>query len=58
MKIIHNQNSEKLFFLNTINGGKGFPDTLHTGEKELLNKLAEAFTIINGGQFKKRRQSA
>jgi len=58
MEIIHNINPGKHFSLNTIKGGKRFSDALLSNEKELLNQLSDAFTVINGGQFKKRRQTA
>ena len=58
MEIIHNQVPRKTFSLNTVHGGKQHSDTLQTAEKELLCQMSEAFTIINGGHFKKRRQIA
>ena len=58
MKVIHNQASSKSFSLNTVHSGKQHYDTLQTAEKELLCQMSEAFTIINGGHFKKRRQIA
>jgi len=58
MEIIQDQRVSKSPSLLVIPGGKSLNDTLHLGDKELLNQLSEAFTIINGGQFKKRRQSA
>ncbi len=58
MEIIHNQAPGKTFSLNTIRGGKRLSDALQSAEKELLNQMSEAFTIINSGHFKKRRQIA
>jgi hypothetical protein len=57
MEIVQNQ-SLKPYPLQAIRGGKSLNDLLHSDEKELLNQLSEAFTIINGGQFKKRKQIA
>ena len=58
MEIIHNLNNSHLLSLNTVRGGKRLSDALQAAEKELLNQMAEAFTVINGGQYKKRRQIA
>lgn len=58
MEIIHNQIQNKTFSLNSVKGGIRISDSLHSDEKELLQQMSEAFTIINGGQFKKRRQIA
>ena len=58
MEIIHNQTSGNTFSLSTVHGGKKLSDSLQSSEKELLNQMSEAFSIINGGQFKKRRQIA
>jgi hypothetical protein len=56
MEIIHNQNHSQS--LNTVRGGKNASDTLQAAEKELLYQMSETFTIIYGGQFKRRRQTA
>lgn len=58
MEIIHNQLPEQTISLNSVRGGRRISDSLHSDEKELLQQMSEAFTIINGGQFKKRRQIA
>ncbi len=58
MEIIHYQNPSKTFSLNSVRGGKRISDALQSAEKDLLNQMSEAFTIINGGHFKKRRQIA
>ena len=58
MEIIHNQILNKTSSLNSVKGGRPISDSLHSDEKELLHQMSEAFTIINGGQFKKRRQIA
>ena len=58
MEIIHNRNLNKTSSLNSVKGGRSISDLLHSDEKELLHQMSEAFTIINGGQFKKRRQIA
>ena len=57
MEIVHNLNSSSSP-LSSVRGGKRISDALQSAEKELLHQMAEAFTIINGGQFKKRRQTA
>ena len=58
MEIIHNQNIIKSFSLNAIRGDKQVTDVLLSTEKDLLSQMAETFTIVNGGHFKKRRQIA
>ena len=58
MEIIHNQNPSKTFSLNSVRGGKRLSDALQSAEKDLLIQMSEAFIIINGGHFKKRRQIA
>ena len=58
MEIIHNQVSDQSFSFNSVRGGRRISDSLQSNEKELLQQMSEAFTIINGGQFKKRRQIA
>ena len=57
MEIVHNLNTHSSQ-LSTIRGGKRLSDALQSAEKELLLQMAEAFTIINGGQIKRRRQTA
>jgi hypothetical protein len=56
MKIVHNQ--EKQMPLSTIHGGKESAVVLRDGEKELLHLVAEAFSIVTGGNFKKRKNIA
>ena len=56
MEIIHNQNS--FLTLNKIRGGKTASDSLQNSEKELLHQMAEALTVVYGGHFKRRRQTA
>ena len=59
MKIVHHNPEEtKSMSLNSLRGGKEFTDILQSAEMELLYQMSEAFTVINGGQFKRRRQSA
>ena len=59
MEIVHNNPEEtKSMSLNAVRGGKEFTDILQSAQKVLLYQMSEAFTVINGGQFKKRRQSA
>jgi hypothetical protein len=58
MEIVHNLNNNKSFSLNTVHGDKNVSDTLRENEKELLHQMAEAFTVVTGGQFKRRRQIA
>ena len=58
MEIIHHQTETKSMSMNALRGGREITDILQSAEKELLYQMSEAFTVINGGQFKKRRQSA
>jgi len=57
MEIIHNTSKNKSSSLSKIKGGKGI-SPLQSVEIELLKQMTEAFTVINGGQFKKNRQIA
>jgi hypothetical protein len=58
MKIIQTPINEKENSLNKIRGGKEILEVLHTGEKDLLHMVAETFTLVTGGNFKKRKNIA
>lgn len=58
MEIIHNQKANSIFSLSTSQSGKRDSDNLKDADKALLNQVSAAFTLITGGHFKSRRQSA
>ena len=58
MEIIHNQKSNSFFSLSTSHETKRESDNLKDSDKALLSQVSAAFTIITGGHFKSRRQSA
>lgn len=58
MEIIHNQKANSLFSLSTTQGRKRDSDNLKDDDKALLSQVSAAFTLITGGHFKTRRQSA
>ena len=58
MKIVHNQVNQNQNSLNAIPGGKKLNNALAAGEKELLHLVAETFTLVTGGNFKKRKNIA
>jgi hypothetical protein len=55
MEIIHPNQISQSLSLNTVRGGKRTSDALLTAERELLDQMSEALTIVYGGHFKKRR---
>ena len=56
MQIIHNQKS--FLTITSIQKDKKTNDSLPSVERDLLSDLSGAFSIVHGGQFKKRRQLA
>jgi hypothetical protein len=58
MEIVHNQNHNQSNSLTAVQGGKNNFEPLKNDEKDLLNDLSGAFSIIHGGTFKRRRQIA
>ena len=58
MEIIHNQKTTSLFSLSATPRSNRDSDTLKEADKALLSQVSAAFTIITGGHFKTRRQSA
>ena len=57
MEIVYTQRNTELKVLNTRDENQ-LQDSLLASERELLDQLTEAFTIIHGGYMKKRRLSA
>ena len=55
MEIIHNQNSSRKNAFSHVRGGKDTSDILHDGQKDLLGQMAQALTVIYGGEIKSRR---
>ena len=55
MEIIHNQNTARKNAFSHVRGGKDTSDILRDGEKDLLGQMAQALTVIYGGDFKSRR---
>jgi hypothetical protein len=58
MEIIRSQTKIKSPSLHSIRGGKEFSDILDSEARQLLHQVSETFTIITGGNFKRRNQSA
>lgn len=56
MEIVQNQPS--FLSLTKIKGGKRISDALQNNQKDLLEEMSMAFSIIHGGHFKQRRQIA
>ncbi|MBL0102700.1 MAG: hypothetical protein IPP51_02360 [Bacteroidetes bacterium] len=58
MEIIHNQSNERKTAFSTIRGGKREADILQSGEKALIDQVAQALTVIVGGEMKRRRPAS
>lgn len=55
MEIIYNLRSERENAFSTIRGGKDSAGILRDVEKDLLGQMAQAFTVVYGGEPKRRR---
>ncbi|MFZ7145897.1 MAG: hypothetical protein ACO1G6_11215 [Bacteroidota bacterium] len=56
MEIIHNQNASRKNAFSPLRGGKDSSDILRDGEKDLLGQMAQALTVVFGGEIKGRRK--
>ena len=55
MEIIYNARSEQKKSFSSIRGGKATCIILQDVQKELLDQMARALTIVYGGETKRRR---
>jgi hypothetical protein len=55
MEIIYNHRTDRSNAFSSIRGGKDSADILRDGEKDLLGQMAQALTIVYGGEPKRRR---
>lgn len=55
MEIIYNARSQQKSPFSPIRGGKEACSILQDVQKELLDQMAQALTIVYGGETKRRR---
>ncbi len=55
MEIIHNSKNERNNLFTSLRGGKSTCEILGEIEKDLLGQMAQALTIVYGGETKSRR---
>ena len=55
MEIIYNSKNQRNNLFSSIRGGKSTCEILGELEKDLLSQMAQALTLVYGGETKSRR---